>query len=70
MIPNLAEIRQDDTHRLIPAAIGDKSVFERLTEDDRELDDLFELDGATNDRLLGEINASGIGVRECCLASV
>ena len=65
MIPNLSRIRQDDTHRLIPSTISEKSVFERLTEDESELDDLFELDGATNDRLLGEANRlPGISVQE------
>jgi len=65
MIPRVREIRQDDTHRLIPARYGDRSVLERLSESQRQLEDLFELEGATNDRLLGEANLlPGIGVHE------
>jgi RES domain-containing protein len=37
----------------------------RLAEDEQELQELFELDGATNDRLLGEANLlPGISVHE------
>jgi hypothetical protein len=65
MIPRVRDIRQDDTHRLIPARHGDRSVLERLSENQRQLEDLFELEGATNDRLLGEADLlPGIGVRE------
>ena len=65
MNPPLVGIRQDDTHRLIPSIPNEKSVFERLTHDDAELDYLFELDGATNERLLGEANVlPGITVHE------
>jgi RES domain-containing protein len=65
LIPSLSTIRQDDTHRLIPSVATERTVFERLTENDRELEDLFELDGATNERLLGEANVlPGIGVHE------
>ena len=40
-------------------------MLTRLAEDDEELQDLFELDGATNDRLLGEANLlPGISVHE------
>lgn len=66
-IPKVTEIRRDDTHRLIPARYGDgeQSVLERLTTDAAELRQLFELDGATNDRLLGESNLlPGISVHE------
>jgi hypothetical protein len=49
-------IDQRDTHRLIPAQLADEgaSVLTRLTEDDELLNGIFELDNATNDRLLGE----------------
>jgi RES domain len=63
--PKLAAVRQDDTHRLIPSRNGDESVLERLAEDRRQLDQIFELDGATNDRLLGEANLlPGISIHE------
>jgi RES domain-containing protein len=63
--PKVTTVRQDDTHRPIPARYSDESVLERLAEDADQLDDLFELDGATNDRLLGEANLlPGISVHE------
>ncbi len=56
----------EDTHRLIPARYSESgTVLSRLTPDERMLDDLLELDGATNDRLLGEEGLlPGIGVHE------
>jgi hypothetical protein len=63
--PKITRIRQDDTHRLIPSRHSDESVLRRLAEDDRQLHEIFELDGATNDRLLGEANLlPGISVHE------
>lgn len=49
-------LRQLDTHRLIPAKFTehDDSVLNRIASDEQHLQDLFELDHATNDRLLGE----------------
>jgi RES domain-containing protein len=65
LIPKTSYVRQDDTHRLIPSRYGDESVLCRLAENDEQLQDLFELDGATNDRLLGEANLlPGISVHE------
>lgn len=67
MLPPTAEIKQDDTHRLIPSRYVDKdeTVLTRLTEDPKDLQKLFELEGATNDRLLGESGLlPGITVRE------
>lgn len=65
MTPPVTHLRQDDTHRLIPSRFSDESVLTRLAEDNKELQDLFELDGATNDRLLGEANLlPGISVHE------
>lgn len=67
MLPRASEIRRDGTHRLIPAKYTDRdeSVLTRLTGDVDELKSLFELEGATNDRLLGEAGElPGIGVRE------
>ena len=60
-------IDQRDTHRLIPAqyADGGASVLQRLTDDPDTLDGIFELDNATNDRLLAESRLSpGIDERE------
>jgi hypothetical protein len=49
-------LRQLDTHRLIPAKYteNDDSVLNRIADDERHLADLFDLDHATNDRLLAE----------------
>jgi RES domain-containing protein len=65
--PRLTQLRQDDTHRLIPARYSEDgaSVLARLTSDRRRLQDLFQLEGATNERLLGESNLlPGITVHE------
>jgi RES domain-containing protein len=56
-IPKLTRIEQDGTHRLIPDryAYHRKPILNRIALDDDELlSDLTELEGATNDRLLGE----------------
>jgi RES domain-containing protein len=65
VLPKVSLLRQDDTHRLIPSAYDDDSVLTRLTEDSGDLAALFELEGATNQRLLGEAGLlPGITVRE------
>ncbi len=65
MIPPVTMLRQDDTHRLIPARYADASVLERVAGGTEELQDLFELEGATNERLHAEANLlPGIGVHE------
>lgn len=67
MLPRTTELRRDSTHRLIPAKYieRDESVLTRLSDDAADLKALFDLDGATNDRLLGEAGwLPGIGVRE------
>lgn len=67
MPPRVTQLHQDDTHRLIPARYSDDnaSVLARLTSDRQQLQDLFELEGATNERLLGEANLlPGITVHE------
>src|SRR5580704_13023691 len=67
MLPGLNDVFQDDTHRLIPSSFSDRdeSVLTRLTADAGELSALFELEGATNDRLQGEAGLlPGITVRE------
>ena len=56
IVPNVSAVRADNTHRLIPyrySARG-RPVLDRIADDDDELNDLLELEGATNDRLLGE----------------
>ena len=67
----VTNVRANDTHRLIPSKYSASkygetgTVLSRLTDDDPTLDALIELDGATNDRLLGEEGLlPGIGVHE------
>ncbi|HEY1258269.1 MAG TPA: RES family NAD+ phosphorylase [Stellaceae bacterium] len=60
-------VRRNDTHRLIPSKCSepDQSVLARVADDDRHLADIFDLDNATNDRLLAESELlPGIGVHE------
>ena len=66
-LPRVSDVLRDDTHRLIPSRYidRDESVLARLTADAKDLNALFELEGATNDRLLGEAGLlPGITVRE------
>lgn len=66
-LPRTTALRRDDTHRLIPTQhLGEgQSVLHRLAGDDEDLDRLLELEGATNDRLLGEAGLlPGISVHE------
>src|SRR5215469_2397349 len=67
MVPGTTALDQRDTHRLIPAqyAEGGASVLTRLTDDQELLEGIFELDNATNDRLLAESGRlTGIDERE------
>jgi hypothetical protein len=60
-------IRRLDTHRLIPTKFSrdEDSVLTLLADSDRHLQDLFDLDNATNERLLAENGrAPGIGPHE------
>ena len=59
-------VRRNDTHRLIPSKYSEgESVLARIADDDAHLHDIFDLDNATNDRLLAENNLlPGIGVHE------
>ena len=55
--PKQIKVEQDRTHRLIPYRYGDRGrpILNLLAQDDDDLlSDLTELEGATNDRLLGE----------------
>lgn len=66
-LPKVQLLRQHDTHRLIPAkySAGKDSVLTRIAEDDTHLQAIFDLDHATNDRLLAENNLPvGIGMHE------
>ncbi|WP_300317628.1 RES family NAD+ phosphorylase [Accumulibacter sp.] len=65
--PPLARLRQFDTVRLIPSRFADReqSVLTALAENADHLRDLFDLDNATNERLLGESGGlAGIGIDE------
>jgi hypothetical protein len=67
VIPPTVLVRQNDTHRLIPSKYseGGDSVLARIADDDAHLKDIFDLDNATNDRLLAENNLlPGIGIHE------
>ena len=65
MLPHISRLLQDDTHRLIPSAYSEDTVLHRLTTDSEDLTSLLELEGATNERLLGEAGLlPGISVRE------
>jgi len=67
VLPRLSDVLRDNTHRLIPSRYSehDESVLTRLTDEPDDLNALFELEGATNDRLLGEAGLlPGITVRE------
>ncbi|MHB0970949.1 MAG: RES family NAD+ phosphorylase [Thermoanaerobaculia bacterium] len=66
-LPPVRLVRRNNTHRLIPSRYSDDgaSVLAEIADDDAHLRDLFDLDHATNDRLLAE-NAllPGIGIHE------
>ena len=66
-LPAVRLIRQNDTHRLVPSKYADEgdSVLAQIADDDAHLRDLFDLDHATNDRLLAENDRlAGIGIHE------
>ena len=65
-LPPTTLVRRNDTHRLIPSKYSDgESVLARIADDDAHLNDIFDLDNATNDRLLAENNLlPGIGIHE------
>ncbi|MEJ0005412.1 MAG: RES domain-containing protein [Steroidobacteraceae bacterium] len=65
-LPPVTLVRRYDTHRLIASQYSDPgSVLGLLADDEAQLADLFELDHATNDRLLAENQRSAsIGVHE------
>jgi len=65
-LPAISLIRRYDTHRLIASQYSEPgSVLALVADDDAHLADLFDLDHATNDRLLAENERlGGIGVHE------
>jgi hypothetical protein len=66
-LPAVRLIRQNDTHRLIPSQYseGGDSVLAQIADDEAHLQDLFQLESATNDRLLAENDrVLGIGIHE------
>lgn len=66
-LPPTALVRRRDLHRLIASKYrpGGESVLALIADDDRHLADLFDLDHATNARLLAEHDLlPGITVRE------
>jgi RES domain len=70
-VPLVTRLDQPDTHRLVPSQYRDDgaSVLTGIADDDAHLHDIFELDGATNDRLLAENDLlPGIGIDELVFA--
>jgi len=65
-LPPVSLVRRYDTHRLVPSKWSDEgSALTRIANDDAHLAVIFELDNATNDRLLAEADQSpGIAVAE------
>lgn len=66
-LPAVRLIRQYDTHRLIPSKYseGGESVLTQIADDDEHLKEVFDLDHATNERLLAENGLlPGIGIHE------
>jgi len=66
-LPPVALVRQYDTHRLIPSKYSaqGESVLVRIAASDDDLAAIFDLDHATNDRLLAENGLlPGIGIHE------
>jgi hypothetical protein len=66
-IPPPSLVRRHDTHRLIPSKHSRpaESVLTRIANDEAHLRDIFDIDQATNDRLLAENRLlPGIAVHE------
>ena len=66
-LPRTTLVRRNNTHRLIPSKYRPEgsSVLMRIADDEAHLSDIFDLDSATNDRLLADNERlPGIGVHE------
>lgn len=66
-LPPRTQLRQDDTHRLVPRkyALEEQSGLSRLADEDSEISALSELDRSTDNRVLGESGLlPGIGIHE------
>jgi len=66
-LPPLTQLRQDDTHRLVPSryALDEQSGLSRLADDNSELSALGELERSTDNRVLGESGLlPSIGIHE------
>jgi hypothetical protein len=66
-LPPVTQLRRFDTHRLLPAkySVNYDSVLTRVASSDADLQAIFELDNATNERLQAEENQRpGITARE------
>ena len=64
-LPDVTHLQLRDTHRLIPSKHSGDGVLGRIANDESHLNDIFDLDHATNDRLLAENDLlPGIGVDE------
>lgn len=66
-LPPISLVRRYDTHRLIHSKYSSDgaSVLARIADDDAHLGEIFDLDHATNDRLMAENERlPGIGVHE------
>ncbi len=67
VLPPVTQLRRFDTHRLLPAKYSTNfdSVLTRIADNDEHLQQIFELDNATNARLEAEENLRpGITERE------
>jgi RES domain-containing protein len=65
--PPVIRLRQDDTHRLVPRqyALDEQGPLSRLADDDAELGALIELEGSTDNCVLGESGLlPGISIHE------
>lgn len=66
-LPPLSLVRRFDTYRLIPERFidGGESVLRRIADSDEHLNEIFDLDHATNERLWAENERlPGIGIQE------
>ena len=66
-LPPLTLVRQLDTHRLVPSRHlpRGQSVLASVVDDESDMQAIFDLDSATNDRVLaGQQRLPGIGIEE------